>query len=311
MSGYKSYLHVERLEKPECEGLLQNDFVAVTAKVDGSNACVYWDSDKNQVGGGSRKRALSENKDNANFYAWLNSGQEEAVALRQFVTDNPHLIVYGEWMGDSKFIGSIKSYDSSAIGHMYIFDVFNTYTKEYMWEENWRKMLTEYNLSLWFVELFGILNHPSYDDIITIAESNKFLLSNAENKGEGVVCKAKDWKNKYGHTCYGKIVLSEFHEHKYAGKKKVNAQAADIEKDIVDYFVTESELTKAREKTAIYFNEDFRIESKFMGYFLNQVWNDLIEETPYMLKKYQMPIINYRVLNAECKNKARKFLGLI
>ena len=311
MSGYRSYLHVERLEHPDCEGLLQNDFVAVTAKVDGTNACVYWDADLNQVGGGSRKRALTEQKDNANFYAWIRSGQEEAVALRRFITDNPHLIVYGEWLGDSKFVGSIKTYDSSSLGHLYIFDVYNTYTHEYMWEYNWRSMLEVYGLSPWFVQLFGVLNHPSYDDIVEIAESNKFLLSNAENKGEGVVCKAKDWKNKYGHTCYGKIVLAEFHEHKKSGQKKANVQAENIEKDIVEYFVTESELIKAREKTSVYFGGEFRVEGKFMGYFLNQVWNDLIEETPYMLKKYQMPIINYRVLNAECKNRARRFLGLM
>ena len=41
MAGYRSYTHVERLNSPECEGLLQNDMVAVTAKVDGTNACVY------------------------------------------------------------------------------------------------------------------------------------------------------------------------------------------------------------------------------------------------------------------------------
>ena len=201
MSGYKSYLHVERLEHPDCEGLLQNDFVAVTAKVDGSNACVYWDADLNQVGGGSRKRALTELKDNANFYAWLHSNNEEAVALRQFVINHPHFIIYGEWLGDTKFIGSIKTYDSSSLGHMYIFDVFDIEKKEYLWEFTWRNLLTTYGLSPWFVELFGVLDHPSYDDVVKIAERNKFLLSNTENKGEGVVCKAKDWKNKYGHTC--------------------------------------------------------------------------------------------------------------
>ena len=40
MSEYKKYLHVERLGSEECEGLLDNDAVYVTAKVDGSNGCV-------------------------------------------------------------------------------------------------------------------------------------------------------------------------------------------------------------------------------------------------------------------------------
>ena len=106
-------------------------------------------------------------------------------------------------------------------------------------------------------------------------------------------------------------MLAEFHEHKKKGKHKANIQAADVEKDIVEYFVTESELAKARDKTAVHFNEDFKIERKFIGFFFNAVWNDLVEEMPYILKKYQMPIINFRVLRAECNNQARRFLGLM
>lgn len=311
MSGYKSYLHVERLENPECEGLLQNDCVVVTAKVDGTNACIYWDADLQQVGAGSRKRALTELKDNADFYAWVHSNQEEAVALRKLIEDYPRFIVYGEWLGSSKFIGSIKQYDSSALGHLYIFDVYDTETSEYLQEQIWREIVALYGLDKYCVKILGILNHPSYDDIVKIANQNKFLLSNSEILGEGVVCKAQGWKNKYGRTCYGKIVLNEFKEHKSKGKYKPDIQAQDIEKDIVEYFVTDFELTKAKEKTAVYFGEDFRIESKFMGYFLNEVFNSIIDEIPYILKKYQMPTINFRVLKAESQNKARKFLGLI
>ena len=311
MAGYKSYTHIVRLENPEAEGLLQNDEVAVTAKVDGTNACVYWDSKTNSVGGGSRKRALTLEKDNANFFAWLNSNEQEARFLREFAENHKNLIVYGEWLGDSKFIGSIKTYNNHALGHMYIFDVFDTNTKEYMRELEWRNLLTKNGLDSWFVELFGIFNHPTYDDVVAIAEDNHFLFPDDETKGEGVVCKAQGWKNKYGNTCYGKIVLAEFHEHKRKGKHKANLQAEDIEKEIVEYFVTESELSKARDKTAMHFNEDFKVEGKFMGFFLNAAWNDLIEEIPYILKKYQMPTINFRVLRAECNNQARRFLGLM
>ena len=44
MSDYKKYTHVERLSSEACDGLLDNDTVYVTAKVDGSNGCVFWDS---------------------------------------------------------------------------------------------------------------------------------------------------------------------------------------------------------------------------------------------------------------------------
>ena len=311
MSGYKSYTHVERLDSPECEGLLQNDYVVVTAKVDGTNACVYWDADKEQVGAGSRKRALTEMKDNAEFYAFIRSGQEEAVALRRCITDHPHLIIYGEWLGSSKFVGSIKTYDSFSLGHMYIFDVYDTEKQEYLYEYIWRDIVAPYGLDQWCVKILGVLNHPTYEDVLALAEQNDFLLTNAENKGEGVVCKAQGWRDKYGRQTYGKIVLEDFKQRSRTAKHKPDIKAGEIEKDIVEYFVTDSELAKAKEKTAIYFGEDFRIEGKFMGYYLNCVFNDIIDEMPFILKKYQMPTINFRALKAEAQNKARRFLGLM
>ncbi len=49
MAEYRKYTHVERLGTEECDGLLENDQVFVTAKVDGSNGCVFWDSRAGKV----------------------------------------------------------------------------------------------------------------------------------------------------------------------------------------------------------------------------------------------------------------------
>lgn len=65
MSEYKKYLHVERLGSEECKGLLDNDAVYVTAKVDGSNDCVYWSEKAGGVMVGSRNFELSDAEDNA------------------------------------------------------------------------------------------------------------------------------------------------------------------------------------------------------------------------------------------------------
>ena len=40
MGGFKRYTHVERLGSEECQGLLDNGRVYITAKVDGSNGPV-------------------------------------------------------------------------------------------------------------------------------------------------------------------------------------------------------------------------------------------------------------------------------
>ena len=82
MSEYKKYLHVERLGSEECEGLLDNAAVYVTAKVDGSNGCVYWSEKAGGVMVGSRNFELSDAEDNAYFHAWMESDADEATLLR-------------------------------------------------------------------------------------------------------------------------------------------------------------------------------------------------------------------------------------
>lgn len=313
MAKYKSYLHVERLEKPECEGLLANDEVYVTAKIDGTNSVIWYDQESNKICAGSRKRELSAFQDNASFYAWVNSDQFEARQLRMLAKDHPDLLIYGEWLGLEKFIGSIKTYDKEALGHFYIFDMFCLDDMEYLHEKLWRDIAKTYLIEDYCVELLAVLNHPSYEDVVEVAENNHFLLTHAENKGEGVVCKVPGWKNKYGNTCYGKIVLDEFHQHKKAGKHKPQIARSGVEHDIVEYFVTDSEMAKSKAKVCVELGlDEFDIKSgKCIGMYLNFCWNDLIEETGLILKKYRNPIIDFAVLKAECQNQARKYIGLI
>lgn len=49
MSSFKRYIHVERLDSDECAGLLENNGIYVTAKVDGSNGSVWWDGDAHRA----------------------------------------------------------------------------------------------------------------------------------------------------------------------------------------------------------------------------------------------------------------------
>lgn len=67
MSPFKRYIHVERLDSDECAGLLENDGVYVTAKVDGSNGSVWWDGDAHRLACASRNNVLDLDEDNAGF----------------------------------------------------------------------------------------------------------------------------------------------------------------------------------------------------------------------------------------------------
>lgn len=312
MVQYKRYQHVERLENEECDGLLQNNPVYITAKVDGTNCVIWYDGDR--VHGGSRTRELSEFSDNAGFYNWLTSDSSEAVALRQAVVEHPNWTIYGEWLGFAKFIGQIKTYDSFAKGHMYIFDVYDHEAEHYLADPVWREALKNYGLEPYYVELLAVLDHPTYEDVVEIAKTNKFLLSQAEHAGEGVVCKAPDFRNRWGHNVYGKIVLDEFKQRKQRGNKKKEIIAREgIESDIVDYWITESEMTKAKAKVCVALGADEfdKKSGKFIGFFLEMIWKDLLEEMPAICKQYKNPIIDFRVLRNVSNTQGRKFLGLI
>lgn len=155
MSEYKKYLHVERLGSEEYEGLLDNDAVYVTAKVDGSNGCVYWSEKAGGVMVGSRNFELSDAEDNAYFYAWMKSGADEAKLLCAYCAAHPTRIVYGEWMGRDRFIGAFKGYDKAALGKLLIFDVYDTAEECFLGEPEWREELSASGLEPYFIKLLS------------------------------------------------------------------------------------------------------------------------------------------------------------
>ena len=313
MANFKSYMHVERLSSEDCEGLLDNNDVVVTAKVDATNACVWHDdtdSEQYRLRCGSRKREINPNDDNAGFAMWIDESDDDEVnCLRELCHDYPHFVVYGEWM--AKFVGQIKDYNQDAKYHMYIFDVFDTEKGYYLPDIEWREILAGYGLEPWFVEVLAVLDHPTMDDIVEVAKKNKFLLDNASHPGEGVVCKVAGWINKFGRQMYGKLVLDEYQQNKKVSKK-VSLQPGEVEQMIVDTYCTDAEFAKTREKVVVACNaEEFDTKNpKHVGMYVNLCWSDLCNECGNWCKRYKNPIVDFGKLKGICQEKARKYVGL-
>lgn len=310
MTQYKSFLHVERLDKSECDGLLAGPCV-VTAKLDGTNAVVYW-NDEEGICAGSRKRALTEEKDNAGFCNWLrHSNNEEAQLLSAFMSRYKNrYIIFGEWMGSNKFIGSIKTYNKEALGQMYIFDVFDTEELRYLSDPEWRGLLSApFDLSPWFVHSFGIYEGLTMEKIQEIAENNHFLLP-TDKVGEGVVVKRIDnWKNAWGNIAYGKLVLEEFKQEK--AKPKVKDDSPQEEFIVRDY-VTNSEIAKSVAKVCVLMDIDefdYR-NGQCMGRLMNLCYQDLLEECPNWVKQFKNPTVDFMRLKKCCDAAVRTYLGL-
>ena len=306
---FKAYMHVERLTSVDCEGLLENSNIVVTAKVDSTNSCVWYEN--GSVHAGSRTREVFPgSKDNANFAEWVYNGEDDEIkGIRALLEDYPHFRVFGEWM--AKFVGHIKDYNQEAKYHMYIFDVWDDNQNCYLPDDEWRPILKNYGLEDWFVAILAVVDHPTYDDLLEIAKNNKFLLDSANHAGEGIVCKAYHWRNKYGRQQFGKLVLDEFIQAKKVSKK-VSLNPGEIEQMIVDTYITDAELGKSVAKTIVACNiDEFDTKNpKCVGMFINDVWNTLTDECGNWVKRFRAPIVDFSKLKGYCNNKAKAYINL-
>lgn len=302
---YKPYIHVERLGKEDTDGIL-NGTIHVTPKLDGTNAVVYYEN--GQVCGGARKRELTIEDDNAGFVAWLRSGFKEATLLKMFIEENPQLILYGEW-GVGR-VGSIKDYDKEAQDILWLFDCFSIDKKCYLPDEQWRPLVEEAGLKDFCVPIILTKTNPTEEEIVEAGKECKFLLSNANHSGEGVVIRNPSFRDKYGHYKVAKIVFDEYKQKKSKPKHKVGVE--DVELAIVDTYVTDAELSKAKAKTALFFNTlEFETSSKQIGYYLNLVWCDLLsDEMVNICKKFKNPTINFRKLRELVQERAKTYIAI-
>lgn len=309
MATYKSFKHVERLGKDEVDGILDG-VCYITAKLDGTNALVWFDDKEQTVCAGSRKRQLTLEDDNAGFYKWVHSDNEEAKLLRHFVEVHDELIVYGEF-GCGK-VAHIKDYNEGTKDQFWIFDVYNVETEQYVPDTIWRELLEAYDLTPWCIPILATIENPTEDQLMELAKNNKFLLDHANHAGEGIVIRNPDFRNRWGHYEIAKIVLDEYIQEQKS-KKKPQITPGEVEQSIVDLYATEAELSKAKNKVCVILGtEEFDTKSgKFIGMYLNMVYREsILAEVADWVKKFKNPVIDFKTLQDLTYKKARAYLGL-
>ena len=303
---FKPYLHVERLGKTEVDNILSG-VVRLTSKLDGTNASVWADED-GRMHYGSRKREISIEDDNAGFAAWMKSDNDEAILLIRACQANPNWIIYGEWSVGK--VGAIKKYIKEAQNTLWIFDIYNRETEKYLTCDELEAALVLYELIDYRVKLLATLTNPTLDDIVKIANENTFLLDNTDTLGEGVVIRRDNYVNCYGRYAVAKYVREDFRPD--TPKVRRIIQAGEIEQDFINRYLTQSELEKAKAKTALICGEYTQSNGKFIGMFLNLLWKDTLEENIVdFCKRNKNPQIDFAALNGLIKVEGRKFLGLI
>ena len=306
MSNYRAYTHIERANKPQVADVMSAPLVSVQPKIDGTNACIWADDDAN-IHCGSRTREVGETKetDNQGFCKYMKN--DDAIKpLRAFCVNNPNYIVYGEWLGQNKCLGSIKQYIKRGF---WVFDVYDTDTGDYLLYEDWSCMLSgiydQYVPELWR----GAGADLTQEKIDSLLESNHFNLP-ADAIGEGIVIKAQpSVRDSYGRPAIAKIVRDEFHQKK-SRPKKVYAPSEN-ERQFVDECCTAAFLDKCRNKVSLALGEDFDENShKHIGYMMCLAVDDIMQEEFWDFFKKKKGQVNLSMIDKLVKAQVREFLGL-
>ena len=314
MANYRSYTHLEKLDKDVVKDILHCNHIIIQAKLDGSNACV-WDAGDGTVACGSRKRNLSATSDNGGFYNYINTSTDPEVGfLRNFCKDHPDYIVYGEFLGvpGQKLLGTIKDYVESGF---FIFDVFDASTGEYLPYATWSKFFKDNYHRV--VPLIADLDHIHCDVTVetlidAYADKTNFNMPDGM-RGEGLVIKAEpSYRDVYGNIQIGKIVLDEFHARK---KQKVKAPAMTADECInafVENYCTAAFMAKEQNKVMLALGMDeWENNGKCIGMTIQGCLNELMQEEFWDYFKKHLVVLDLAALKYAIEIKVRKFLGLI
>lgn len=290
MTEFKKYMHVERFGTDEVQGI-ELGGCYVFPKLDGTNASVWWDSDKG-VMAGSRRRELFAGDDNAGFHEYATNSDNIAEF---FVSREYHkqLRLYGEWLVPHTF----KHYREEAWRRFYVFDVFDDETEKFLPYERYSAILKEYGID--FIPPTCIMKNATYDAFLKELDNNTFMVKDGKGAGEGIVIKNYSFQNRFGRTVWAKIITNKFkYRHPVEMGATVKKMKDMTEQAICDKYVTKHLVDKVYAKIV---NECGSWNSKYIPRLLSTVFYDLInEETWNFVKEMKMPTVNFKTLNGLC-----------
>lgn len=220
-------MHVERLspDNNEIKGILDGK-VYIYPKLDGSNHCVWYDDDKEQIRCASRNQIITSEYDPTKFinkYYLPHKDKIEAL-----VNDHKKWTFYGEFMQPHV----IRNYLDAVWDDWFVFDVYDRDERRWLRLDEYGPIVNSYGVSV--IPCISIINNPTDEDLEKCLNSNNYLLDDANKVGEGIVIKNYGYNNPYGRVIWAKIVRDEF-------KMKVKKSSKDRNED--DGFTVESDIT--------------------------------------------------------------------
>lgn len=303
---FRAYTHIEKVGKPQVYGI-NHGLCYIYPKLDGTNACVWYDLDTDSICAGSRKRQITVENDNGGFAAYATEHADMAH-VRDYCKANPDKIVYGEWLGGvdgRKFLGTVKDY---TIGGFFVFDVYDETLGRYLRYEEYAfaPHMNEYTR---VVPTIAKIEDPTEAELAACLDGTDYILPKGV-RGEGIVIKNYDFLDEYGHYQMAKVITSEFHERKKHSHKRDDA-CVDNEAAFVDEFCTNAFIEKCKLKTLEHFQADeWNNDKKYIGYCITLVVDDLMREEFYDYFRRKMPKVDLGRIRALAREKFISNIGL-
>ncbi len=294
---YKSYQHIEKLGREECEGVL-NGVVSIQTKIDGSNAVVFL-GDDGLVHAGSRKRELTLDSDNHGFYKMI----EQDENIKSYLQKHPTHYLFGEYL----IPHTIKTYNPNVWDKFYIFDVFaldDGYGR-YLSYDEYVPLLKECNLV--YIPEVARLTNPTIEEVADCIHKTHYLMPEGCTP-EGVIAKNYAYKNKWGHVVWGKIVSEEFFNKKQKLRTKNHEVKTDaFEVQITNQYITDSVIYKEYAKVKNEYPNANRNE--LIGRVLSGVYEAFLEEDLLtVVRKNKKCTINFIAMKTESNNRVKEVL---
>lgn len=277
---FKKYIHVERLGNSEVENI-HLGICYIYPKLDGANGSIWFED--GEIKCASRNNVLSEDKDNAGFYKYVQTHKEN---LLKYFTMCPEDILYGEWLVPH----NIKHYKEDAWRKFYVFDVFNKTENKFLRPLIW-ELLIKKIAQLPVVEIHTCLPNPTIEQLDEARKTCKFLIEE-EGYSEGIVIKNYDFVNKYGRTAWAKVIHEDFSHKKEKLKRLRNAE--DVENKITIEYCTKEFVLKELAKIEL---ETGGWDRKLIPRVISTVVSTLIKEEMWdIIKKYKNPTVDFSIL---------------
>ena len=250
--------------------------IQVTEKVDGSNACIAYDTDTDSIVAFSRKQELNYSKTLNGFWNYAQSLPNETKVLFK---QHPSYRCYGEWMNRNKIVYR----DTGKVNHWYVYDIYDVDCGRWLHQDEVKEFCKQGNLE-YVHELY-------YGPFISWEHCKSFMNQSAYgDKQEGIVVKNQTKLNNWNpddtySPCYLKIVNEAFKEsmktkEKVVDLEKENAkqEARNIMESICTVNRIEKELYKMRDEGILPEKiepTDFRIVAQNLP---KRIYEDLLKE---------------------------------